>query len=243
MTPIEFVAYYEKYLIGDIDSMMEKADQESEGNQMAVPITFSIFSCLDIFGYLIRNTRDDYELLHDTTLNIATSLLWSNFEFPEFDIKKVHDLETKNRNKQPAYVEFRKTVLCQFIDIYRNGILHTFFPKDFSISNNIEDESYELFYKSGDNLVFNVRKFHACFKSFIENFKNELTTNKDFNNQIEDNISLVLKKDNSFSNFYDNITKIEKFSYSCSPTTTVETTPTIIQTINNDDMNITSSLG
>ena len=39
MTPIEFVAYYEKYLIGDIDTMMEKADQESEGNQMAVPIT------------------------------------------------------------------------------------------------------------------------------------------------------------------------------------------------------------
>ena len=243
MTPIEFVAYYEKYLIGDIDTMMEKADQESEGNQMAVPITFSIFSCLDIFGYLIRNTKDDYELLHDTTVNIATSLLWSNFEFPEFDIKKVHDLEIKNRNKQPAYVEFRKTVLFEFINIYRNGIMHTFFPKDFSISNKKYDESYELFYKAGDNLVFNARKFYLYFKDFIKELKDQISSDKVFNNHIEVNINLVFKKDNSFSDFYENITKIEKFSYSYCPTATVETTPTPNQTINTEDMNITGSLG
>lgn len=243
MTSKEFIKYYEKYLIGDIDAMMEKADQESKGNQMAVPITFSIFSCLDIIGYLIRNTKDDCKLLKDTTVNIATSLLWSNFGFPEFDIKKVHDLNMKNRNNQAVYVEFRETLLFKFIDIYRNGIMHTFFPKEFSISNKKENESYELFYKSGDKVIFNVRKFYSYFKNFIKEFKKELSTNKDFNNHIEENINLVFKKNNSFDDFYENITKIEKFSHSFCPTTTVETTPSPNQAINSEDVNITGSLG
>lgn len=236
MTPIEFVAYYEKYLIGDIDTMMEKADQESEGNQMAIPITFSIFSCLDIFGFLIRNEEKDpikieKEFKKNNTLNIVYAILkWNGFGFPEFDIQNVPN---KSNNE----------ILFRFIDIYRHGIMHTFFPKDFSISNKKEDESYELFYKAGDNLVFNARKFYLCFKDFIKELKVELSSNKVFNNHIEVNINLVFKKENSFSDFYENITKIEKFSYSYCPTATVETTPTPNQTINTDDMNITGSLG
>ena len=236
MTPIEFVAYYEKYLIGDIDTMMEKADQESEGNQMAVPITFSIFSCLDIFGFLIRNEEKnpikiENEFKKNNTLNIVYAILkWNGFGFPEFDIQNVPN---KSNNE----------ILFRFIDIYRHGIMHTFFPKDFSISNKKEDESYELFYKAGDNLVFNARKFFLYFKDFIKEFKDEISSDKVFNNHIEVNINLVFKKDNSFSDFYENITKIEKFSYSYCPTATVETTPTPNQTINTDDMNITGSLG
>lgn len=236
MTPIEFVAYYEKYLIGDIDTMMEKADQESEGNQMAVPITFSIFSCLDIFGFLIRNEEKDpikieKEFKKNNTLNIVYAILkWNGFGFPEFDIQNVPN---KSNNE----------ILFRFIDIYRHGIMHTFFPKDFSISNKKVDESYELFYKAGDNLVFNARKFFLYFKDFIKEFKDQISSDKVFNNHIEVNINLVFKKDNSFSDFYENITKIEKFSYSYCPTATVETTPTPNQTINTDDMNITGSLG
>lgn len=236
MTPIEFVAYYEKYLIGDIDTMMEKADQESEGNQMAVPITFSIFSCLDIFGFLIRNEEKDpikieKEFKKNNTLNIVYAILkWNGFGFPEFDIQNVPN---KSNNE----------ILFRFIDIYRHGIMHTFFPKDFSISNKKVDESYELFYKAGDNLVFNARKFFLYFKNFIKEFKDQISSDKVFNNHIEVNINLVFKKDNSFSDFYENITKIEKFSYSYCPTATVETTPTPNQTINTDDMNITGSLG
>lgn len=236
MTPIEFVAYYEKYLIGDIDTMMEKADQESEGNQMAVPITFSIFSCLDIFGFLIRNEEKDpikieKEFKKNNTLNIVYAILkWNGFGFPEFDIQNVPN---KSNNE----------ILFRFIDIYRHGIMHTFFPKDFSISNKKEDESYELFYKAGDNLVFNARKFFLYFKDFIKEFKDQISSDKVFNNHIEVNINLVFKKDNYFSDFYENITRIEKFSYSYCPTATVETTPTPNQTINTDDMNITGSLG
>jgi len=243
MTSKVFIEYYEKYLIGDIDAMMEKANQESEGNQMAVPITFSIFSCLDIFGFLIRNTKKDCELLYDTTINIATSILKSDFGFPEFDIEKIHGLHKKDRKSQPVYIEFRETALYEFIDIYRNGIMHTFFPKDFSISNKKEDESYELFYKVGDNLVFNVRKFYLCFKDFIKEFKEELSSDKIFNNNIEVNINLFLKKDDSFDDFFENISNIEKFSHSLCPTTTVETTRALNQKTNTDSMNITSSLG
>ena len=230
MTSKEFIEYYEKYLIGDIDTMMEKADQESEGNQMAVPVTFSIFSCLDIFGFLMRNNENEEKKvkseLTNSKENISYSILrWNDFGFSNDKIQNDTD------------------ILLKFIEIYRHGIMHTFFPKSFSISNIKDDESYELFYKAGNNLVFNVRNFYACFKSFIENFKNELTINKDFNNHIEDNISLVFKKDNSFSDFYENITKIEKFNYQYCPTTTVETTPSPNQTINTDDMNLTGSLG
>ena len=226
MTPNEFVAYYEKYLIGDIDTMIEKADQEGIGNQMAAPITFSIFSCLDIFGFLMRNEENVEKNikpeLTKSKQNISYSILkWNYFGFSNDETD----------------------MILKFIEIYRHGIMHTFFPKDFSISNKKEDESYELFYKVGDNLVFNVRKFYLCFKDYIKEFKKELTTNKDFNNHIEENINLVFKKDNSFSDFYVNITKIEKFSYSYSPTATVETTPSPNQIINADDMNITGSLG
>lgn len=236
MTSIEFVAYYEKYLIGDIDAMIEKANQESEGNQMAVPITFSIFSCLDIFGFLMRNEEMDpikieKEFKKDNTLNIAYAILkWNGFGFPEFDIQKVPN---KSNNE----------ILFRFIDIYRHGIMHTFFPKDFSLSNKKEDESYELFYKAGDNLVFNVRKFYLCFKDFIKELKEELSSNKVFNNHIEANINLVFKKDNSFDDFFENISKIEKFSHSFCPMTTFETTRAPNQEINTDSMNITSSLG
>ena len=47
----KFIQYYEKYLIGDINSMMEKASGESTVNTMAAPITLALFSALDIFGF------------------------------------------------------------------------------------------------------------------------------------------------------------------------------------------------
>lgn len=215
MTSSNFIEYYEEYLIGDIDAMMEKADQESVGNQMAVPITFSIFSYLDIFGFLMRYEEKDYnkrkEELKKTSLNIAYAMLkWNGFGFPEFDFQNP---PSKSNNK----------LLFTFIEIYRNGIIHTFFPKNFEISNKKINETYELFYKANDSLVFNVRKFYICFKDFIKEFKEELIANKDFNNHIEKNINLVFKKDNSFNYFFKEISEIEKFSLSVSSTITVET--------------------
>ena len=214
MASIKFIEYYEKYLIGDIDAMIEKADEKSDGNQMAVPITFSIFSCLDVFGFLMRYKKDSNnskEELNKTSLNIAYAMLkWNGFGFPQFDIQ---NSPNKSNNK----------LLFAFIEIYRNGIMHTFFPKDFSISNKKENEAYELFYKANDILVFNVRKFYIFFKDFIKVFKKELSSNEDFNNDIEENINLVFKKDNSFDYFIKEISKIERFSLSFYPTITVET--------------------
>lgn len=181
MTPNEFVEYYQKYLIGDINAMMEKADQENNVNEfrnkLAVPITFSIFSILDIFGFLMRNTKIDPKKvkseLGNSTLNIAFSILkWNGFGFPYFDIQNVPN---KTNNE----------VLFRFIEIYRHGIMHTFFPKAFSISNIKEGESRELFYKIDNDLVFNVRKFYLCFKNFIDSFKNELLENTFFYQKIE----------------------------------------------------------
>jgi hypothetical protein len=232
MTPIEFVAYYEKYLIGDIDTMMEKADQESEGNQMAVPITFSIFSCLDIFGFLMRNIEDQEKKvkseLTNSKQNISYSILkWNDFGFSNDEIQNHTD------------------ILLKFIEIYRHGIMHTFFPKSFSISNIKEAESKELFYKVDNDLVFNVRKFYLCFRNFIEKFEQEITTNEFFNKKIEDNINLVFKSDSSFDDFYENISKIEHFNQSSENeiigTTDIISTISPSQNMNNSSCSITSS--
>jgi hypothetical protein len=243
MKPCEFIEYYEKYLLGDIEVMMEKADEQDGGNQMAVPVSFSIFSALDKFGFLLRNTKDDCELRKDTTVNIATSLLWSDFGFPEFDIQKVPDMNEKNRKKHSDYVKFQETALYEFIDIYRNGIIHNFFPKYFSISNDKNIELNELFFKIDDNLVFNVRKFFFCFNKFILKFNKELETKKEFNLQVEKNIKLLANKETEYDVFHEKISKIEKFNYSYCITTSVDTTPVPNQKINNDDLNITGSLG
>ena len=118
MASIKFIEYYEKYLIGDIDAMIEKADEKSDGNQMAVPITFSIFSCLDVFGFLMRYKKDSNnskEELNKTSLNIAYAMLkWNGFGFPQFDIQ---NSPNKSNNK----------LLFAFIEIYRNVIIHNSF--------------------------------------------------------------------------------------------------------------------
>lgn len=217
MRPEELVVFYEKYLIGDIDAMMEKAEQEIGGNQMAVPITFSIFSCLDILGFLMRNeefekSKWSVEFKKNNTLNIAYSMLkWNQFGFPEHDMQIV-------LNKTDNYQLFN------FIDIYRHGIIHTFFPKYFSLSNIKEDELRELFYKIDINLVFNVRKFYFCFKEFILRFKEELISNEVFNIQVKRNTNLWINIDNNFDDFKKGILNIEKFNLNFPVTTTYETT-------------------
>jgi hypothetical protein len=84
--------------------------------------------------------------------------------------------------------------------------------------------------------------FICVLKIFIEEYKKELSLNASFNDHIEENISLVFKKENSFSDFYENITKKEKFNYSYCLTKTVETTLAPNQIINTNDKNINSSL-
>ena len=213
MKPIEFIEYYEKFLLGDIEAMMEKADhQNADGkfvNQMAVPIAFSIFSSLDIYGFLISNTEtDEKEVkkeLKDSTVNIAKSMLWYNFGFPEFEIQNVPCTAVKNRTKKQSFIDFQATALYTFIDIYRNGIMHTFFPKAFIISNKKEDESRELFYRKEGILVFNVRKFYSNFKSFLAEIKNQLTTDANFSQRIGENINRVFKNYSSFDDFLSKI--------------------------------------
>jgi len=232
MTSIEFVSYYEKYLIGDIDAMMEKADQEIGGNQMAVPITFSIFSCLDIFGFLMRNTENEMKkvksVLTNSKENISYSILkWNDFGFSDNEISNNRD------------------ILSKFIEIYRHGIMHTFFPKTFSISNSKEGELNELFYKINHELVFNVRKFYSYFKNFIEKIKQEISSNKSCCKQIEDNINIIFKSNYSFEEFYETITKIEHFNQQFVNeiilTTDVISTTAPRQNINNSCCSINSS--
>jgi hypothetical protein len=233
----ELIEHYEKYLFKDIDAMMLKADQKNDkgelGNQMAVPVTFSVFAALDVFGFLIRNTQTVVKLvekeLHDTCVNIAYSMLWSNFDFPDFDIQIVSNILPSKRAKDQQYIDFQKTALYKFIKIYRNGIMHTFFPKAFSISNCKANggELHELFYRMDGILVFNVRKFHSNFQNFIAEFKNKLASDTNFNQRIEENIKWVFKADSPFDEFLMKIIEIHKFSYSFNSennTTTFDTT-------------------
>lgn len=240
MTPNEFVEYYEKYLIGDINAMMEKADQENNvdefRNQLAVPITSAIFSILDVFGFLIRNDENDeskvkIEFKKNNSLNIAYAILkWNGFGFPEYDIQ---NLPNKTDNDE----------LFKFINIYRHGIMHTFFPKAFSISNVKEGESRELFYKIDNDLVFNVRKFYLCLKSFIESFKNELLENIVFQQKIEKNINLAFNADSMYNDFNIKISQIPIFNVNYSSENVVTTTEETTKSPQlNIDSNITSSL-
>lgn len=246
MNPNEFIEHYEKFLLGDIDAMMEKADQMNSegkfGNQMAVPIAFSIFASLDIYGFLIRNSETDEKNvkneLKDSTVNIAKSMLWYNFDFPEFEIQNVPSTAVKNRTKKQSFIDFQATALYKFIDIYRHGIMHTFFPKAFTISNKKEGESRELFYKKDGILVFNVRKFHSNFKSFLAEIKNQLTTDANFNQRIEENINRVFKNDSSFDDFLNKIFEIHTFNHSYNSgdieTTDINTTESPNQNIHNN---------
>jgi hypothetical protein len=75
-----------------------------------------------------KDSNNSKEELNKTSLNIAYAMLkWNGFGFPQFDIQ---NSPNKSNNK----------LLFAFIEIYRNGIMHTFFPKDFSISNKKEND-------------------------------------------------------------------------------------------------------
>jgi len=222
MTPEKFVKHYEKYLLGDIAAMIEKADQKDEkgnlGNQMAVPIALSIFSALDIFGFLMRNNETSPKNicieLKDSSVNIAYAMLWSDFGFPCFDIQSVPGASYKNRKLDSNYIRFQATELYKFIIIYRQGMAHTFFPKSFAISNAKDYKSLELLFTKKGVLIFNVRKFHSNFKGFLTKFKRELTSNHDFYQRIEENINRTFKNKSIFDEFSSQISAIPKFSQS-----------------------------
>jgi hypothetical protein len=234
MTAIEFIEHYEKYLIGDTEAMMQKADEDSTGNQMSVPITFSIFSCLDIFGFLISydqtSNSDVNKGLGNTSFNIANSMLKFNcFGFTEFDFQT-----TPSSQNNP--------LLFNFITICRHGIMHTFFPKAFEISNSFNGDSNKLFQLNDEKLIFNVRKFYKCFQDFLAKFKEELSSNDEFRARINNNIQLfldTLNNDVSYNNFKREISNnVELINSNSQNTVTTQTTipPS------SDILNITGSL-
>jgi len=222
MNPNEFIEHYEKYLLGDIDAMMEKADQKDEqgklGNQMAVPIALSIFAALDIFGFLIRYIEavdtNVVNEIKDSTVNIANSMLWSDFGFPAFEIQNVPRTSVKNRTKNQYFIDFQATALYKLIDIYRHGMAHTFFPKSFTISNAKDYELLELLLSKNGVLIFNVRKFHLNFNDFLTKFKRELASDLKFYQIIEENINRSFKIESTFDEFSAQISAIPKFNES-----------------------------
>jgi len=222
MTPEEFVEHYENYLIGDIAAMMEKADQKDEqgklGNQMAVPIALSIFSGLDIFGFLMRNTetfpKNICNELKDSSVNIAYAMLWYDFGFPSFNIEYVPGASVKKRCDDKNYKELQETALYKFIKKYRHGMAHTFFPKSLDISNSKDYETAALLFKINDILTLNVRKFCSNFRDFLTAFKKNLSSDTQFYRGINENINRAFKQENDIIDFMSKISLIPKFDES-----------------------------
>lgn len=111
-----FFDLIKKYALYDLEQLRLKANYDENGyGRFAVSIAQSIFSLLDLFGFLISENNK----LEDTNGNIKMGLQY----FFDKDIKQHH--------------------FSILIDIYRNGIMHSYFPKMCSIRNH--DDQHILF--------------------------------------------------------------------------------------------------
>ncbi|MHA8070899.1 hypothetical protein V7S77_03160 [Aquirufa ecclesiirivi] len=208
----ELLENYEKFLLGDLIAIVEKADthtKENPVNQMAAPTAISIFSALDILGFLMRfqspenvdlgegfiediNKRLRNEIGYSSA-NIAYSMLkWDNFQFGRFGEINVPEFK---KQKQVCNI-FRESSIAMFIDVFRNGIGHTFFQKKFIIDNSKKRDIYVknelLFINANDEVVFNVRTFNDCFKVFFYKLQREYSYDSMLKSQIDENLILLI---------------------------------------------------
>jgi|LakMenEpi03Aug12_release.lakeMendotaPanAssembly.Ray.scaffolds.fasta_scaffold248903_2 hypothetical protein len=192
----DFFSTYRKYLLGDLTAMINKADSKCffkrifgyETNYISVPIANSIFSFLDIFGFLIRNNiflesngtnnsgKIDTEI-NNTSVNISYSLITGEEYFklnqlcPDYQQLKANSRLTKNSNEYNVYI---KSTLHKFIKSFRHSMAHSFLHESFYITNLKSSMNQEIFYCDKDQkLIFNVRKFYNSFKLFFNSIESD----------------------------------------------------------------------
>jgi hypothetical protein len=195
----EYLQKLDDYLIGDLDNMIEKADEVEKNakddqiiNQLSVPITMSIFSALDVVGFLLRNTEHTKceKNIVSYKKNISYSLLkWDSFGlsklgFSYSDLMLIIDSDNFEK-------KFISTNLFHFLNNFRNGMAHSFFHKNFYINNQKKYEGNDLFFCSGENLYFNVRAFYKSFKCFYSDLKKYLD-NKENTPLIDKNLQCLI---------------------------------------------------
>jgi hypothetical protein len=113
---LQYFEYVDAYALRDLERMLESADYSSQYHRLAVPIAQSCFSLLDISGFLLRDLgshSNPANELKNSSMNIERSLSL-------FFSGKLSQIE--------------RNVLIQ---LYRNGSVHTFFPKYVGIHNTL----------------------------------------------------------------------------------------------------------
>ena len=267
MTYEDFIKHYRKYLIGDLKSMIEKADSKSladifsctQKNHFSSPITISIFSFLDIFGFLIRNNIfcptgtskpfyvKDIEIeIKSTTANISFALI-SGDEY--FNLSPLclnfKQLSSINRLKKDTseYNQYCCSSLNKFISTFRHSMTHSFLQKSFHISNSkLIGEKPIFFCNEKNELIFNVRKFYNSFITFFDHIESD-PNHFNFNlEEFEKNLDYYLnRKEMNFSILESNLKSIY-CNFSNETTSTQTTLPFNSLNIKGVDLNETGSL-
>ncbi len=126
---LSFFEHVKIYALHDLEQLRIKANYDDSGyGRFTVSIAQSIFSLLDLFGFLISESNR----LEDTGRNIGVAL----------QIFFSGDIKSHERGI--------------LIDIYRNRIMHSYFPKMCSIRN---DDDELILIQNGDVWDLNVHSF------------------------------------------------------------------------------------
>lgn len=136
----------EMYALYDLNQMLAKAEYESGAfGRLAIPIALTTFSLLDLFGFLTReniNKRTSASI-KDTKGNISWSL----------ELFFSNSLETDEKEI--------------IIEIYRHGVVHSFFPK---LSNIRNSKDGPMLSQNGTTCDFNVYPFSKIFIDEVKRF-------------------------------------------------------------------------
>lgn len=267
MTYVDFLQHYRKYLIGDLKEMIAKADSNSlinffsrtQKNHFSAPIAISIFSFLDIFGFLIRNnifcpagTLNPYydknieDEIKSTSANISFALisggeyfnlspLWINYQ----------QLSSIDRLKKGTseFHQYRGSSLNKFISTFRHSMAHSYLQKSFHISNSkLIAEKPIFFCNEKDDMIFNVRKFYNSFITFFDHIESK-PNHFNFNLiEFEKNLDYYLnRKDMNLSELESDL-KLIYCNCSNETTSTQTTMPINPFNIKGVDLNETGSL-
>ncbi len=137
---LSFFYHIERYALHDLKKLLSTADYDSPYGRFAVSIAQLNFSLLDIFGFLIS----DDNRLEDTEKNVKQGL--QTFFDNHLDQLKIDVL----------------------VKIYRNGVVHSFFPKICSIRNTSDDDRILIQNESVWDL--NVHPLSKLLLEGIENY-------------------------------------------------------------------------
>lgn len=119
--------------------------------KLTIPITLSLFGVADILGYLSRN--EIYAKETDTTDNLKEIF------------KGLDGLKGKN--------------LERFINVYRHGMVHSFFPKyKLEIAYFSKDPDDKLFIKTNDGFYLNVKCLIKYLKQKLDEIKSKSIDNE-----------------------------------------------------------------